>query len=95
MGVQFTEMSEDDRKQLQHIINVVAESGGKPIEPPSPVPLPAAIPSGADGNVSYSSRVLQGILAYFGERDTLTRREFQEILGRAKRAAGPRDSSVQ
>ncbi len=95
MGVQFTEISDDDRTQLQQIVTSLAEGGGKPIEPPRPPPTVPALPGRADGNASYSSRVLQGVLAFFGERDTLTRREFQEILGRAKRAAEAPDRSVQ
>ncbi|MCI0355884.1 MAG: PilZ domain-containing protein [Acidobacteria bacterium] len=95
MGVRFTEMSEDDRAQLQQIINSLAESASKPIEPPRPVPAPATLASSPDGSPTYSSRVLQGILAFFGEREVLTRREFQEILGRAKSASGHRDPGAR
>jgi hypothetical protein len=94
MGVQFTDISDDDRAQLQQLVNALAESATKPVEPPAPSAVqPVAVPP--DGNASYSSRVLQGVLAFFGERDTLTRREFQELLGRAKRAAQPPNRGVQ
>ncbi len=94
MGVQFTEMSGESRAQLQQIVNCVAQVEARPIEPPRPDSPPAPLPARSEGSTSYSSRVLQGVLAFFGERDTLARREFQEILQRAKQAGETRDKGV-
>jgi hypothetical protein len=94
MGIQFTEISEEDRSQLQQIVNALAEGDSKPAEPPRPASAAAAPSDRSDGNPSQAARVLQGILAFFGERDLLSRREFLEILQRVKSAPEARDPSI-
>ncbi|MGH9554706.1 MAG: PilZ domain-containing protein [Terriglobales bacterium] len=95
MGVQFTEIGDEDRVHLQQIINSLAEGADKPAAPPPPAAKMEAVGGSRDGHPSYAGRVLQGVLAFFGERDVLSRREFQEILRKAKQASEPRDPSIQ
>ncbi len=92
MGVQFTEMGEEDRALLQRLLSSLAAGGDQSSENLHPVPAPSPVPS--NGTPSYSGRVLQGVLAFFGEHDVLPRREFLEILRRAKSASEPRDRSI-
>lgn len=95
MGIQFIAVSDEDRAQLRTIVESLAAAPEGSSETPRPAPAPAASPMPADGTPSYAGRVLQGVLAFFGERDVLTRREFLEILRRAKLASEPRERSVQ
>ncbi len=95
MGVQFTAVGDEDRAQLHKIVESLATGPEVSSETPRPAPSPAASSMPADGTPSYAGRVLQGVLAFFGERDVLTRREFLEILRRAKSASEPRERSVQ
>lgn len=95
MGVQFTTVSDEDRAALQKIVEMVAAEPEASSETPQPAPSPVPSPLPADGTPSYAGRVLQGVLAFFGERDALNRREFLELLRRAKSASEPRDRSVQ
>ena len=95
MGVQFTAVNDEDRALLQKIVELAAAEPETANETPRPVPSAPASPLPADGTPSYAGRVLQGVLAFFGERDALTRREFLEILRRAKSASEPQDRSVQ
>ncbi|MGH9603728.1 MAG: hypothetical protein ACRD24_15215 [Terriglobales bacterium] len=83
------------RLRLQQMINSLAEGVDRPAAPASPAVKMEAGGGSRDGHPSYAGRVLQGVLAFFGERDVPSRREFQEILRKAKQASEPRDPSIQ
>ncbi len=93
MGIQFTSLSDQDRAELEQL-NVSLAAGPASRDTSSPQPPAAAPPPPADGTPSYAGRVLQTVLAFFGERDVLTRREFLELLRRAKSVSEPRDRSL-
>lgn len=94
MGVQFTSLSDHDRAELEQLTVALAAGSAATSDTSSPASPPATPVPSADGTPSYAGRVLQSVLAFFGERDVLTRREFLELLRRAKLVSEPRDRSL-
>ncbi len=85
MGIAFADMAADQMASLQHIIaRLSGAATGAPAPKPVPAPAPTPIPAATRAGQTGPSLVLDAVVKWFAQHETLSRADFLKLIQQKK-----------